>query len=140
MVMESREAARSAVETMQTLKQEVLIERYVKNAGEDIRGIIAGDEIIASYKRIAASGEVRANIHAGGRGEPFKLTREMEETVFKAAFAVNARICAVDMVEDRGRPCVLEVNINPGLQGIEKATGINVAKRIADFIKKEVRA
>ena len=140
MIMESKEAAQSTIETMQTLKQEILIEKFLENPGEDIRGILAGDEIIASYKRIAASGEVRANIHAGGRGEAFNLTPEMEEVVFKAAKSVGARICAVDMIESKGKPNVLEVNINPGFQGIEKATGINVAKRIIDFVKSEVRS
>ncbi len=139
MVMESKEAAESTIETMQTLKQQILIEKFLKNPGEDIRGILAGDEIIASYKRVAASGEVRANIHAGGRGEAFKLTPEMEETCFRAAKAIGARICAVDMIESKGRPSVLEVNINPGIQGIEKATGINVAQRIIDFVSKELR-
>jgi ribosomal protein S6--L-glutamate ligase len=140
MVMESKEAADSTIETMQTLRQQILIEKFLKNPGEDIRGILAGGEIIASYKRVAAVGEVRANIHAGGRGEPFKLTPEMEETVFRSAKAIGARICAVDMLECKGKPSVLEVNINPGLQGIEKATGINVAKRIIDFVKSEIRS
>jgi len=140
MVMESKEAAESTIETMQTLHQQILIEKFLKNPGEDIRGILAGDEIIASYKRIAATGEFRANIHAGGRGKPFKLTPEMEEAVFKSAKAIGARICAVDMLESKGRPSVLEININPGLQGIEKATGINVAKRMIEFVRSEVRS
>jgi len=140
MIMESKEAAESTIETMQTLKQQILIEKFLKNPGEDIRGILAGNEIIASYKRVAASGEVRANIHAGGRGEAFSLTPEMEETCFRAAKAVGARICAVDMIESGGKPSVLEVNINPGIQGIEKATGINVAKRMIDFVRTEMRA
>jgi ribosomal protein S6--L-glutamate ligase len=140
MILESKEAAESTIETMQTLHQQVLIEKFLKNPGEDIRGILAGDEIIASYKRVAATGEFRANIHAGGKGEPYKLTPEMEETVFKSAKAVGARICAVDMIESKGRPIVLEVNINPGLQGIEKATGINVAKRMMEFVKREIRS
>jgi ribosomal protein S6--L-glutamate ligase len=140
MVMESKEAAESTIDTMQTLHQQILIEKFLKNPGEDIRGILAGDELIASYKRIAATGEFRANIHAGGRGEPFKLTPEMEETAFKSAKAIGARICAVDMLESGGRPSVLEVNINPGLQGIEKATGINVAKRMIEFVRSEIRS
>ena len=140
MVMESKEAAESTIETMQTLQQQILIEKFLENPGEDIRGILAGDEIIASYKRVAAIGEVRANIRAGGRGEPFKLTPEMEETVFKSAKAIGARICSVDMIESKGRPSVLEVNINTGIQGIEKATGINVAKKMIDFVKSEIRS
>ena len=140
MVMESKEAAESTIEIMKTLQQEILIEKFMENPGEDIRGILAGDEIIASYKRVAAMGDVRANIAAGGKGKPFKLTPEMEEVCFRAAKAVGARICAVDMIETRGKPSVLEVNINPGLEGIEKATGINVAQRIIEFVKREVRS
>jgi ribosomal protein S6--L-glutamate ligase len=140
MIMESKEAAESTIETMQTLRQQILIEKFLKNPGEDIRGTLAGDEIIASYKRVAASGELRANIHAGGRGEAYTLTPEMEETCFRSAKAIGARICAVDMIESKGKPSVLEVNINPGIQGIEKATGINVAKRMIDFVKREMRA
>ncbi len=140
MVMDSKEAAHSTIETMQTLKQEILIERFLDNPGEDIRGVVAGDEIIASYKRVAAKGEVRANIHAGGHGEAFRLTAEQEEMVFRSAKAIGARICAVDMIESKGKPSVLEVNINPGIKSIEDATGINVAQRIIEFVKKEIRA
>jgi ribosomal protein S6--L-glutamate ligase len=140
MVMESKEAAESTIETMKTLHQEILIEKFLENPGEDIRGILAGDEIIASFKRVVAMGDVRANIHAGGKGKSFNLTPEMEETCFRAAKAVGARICAVDMIETKGKPSVLEVNINPGLEGIEKATGINVAQRIIEFVKREVRS
>jgi ribosomal protein S6--L-glutamate ligase len=140
MVMESKEAAQSTIETMQTLKQEILIEKFLKNPGEDIRGVIAGDEMIASYKRVAAAGEMRSNIHAGGRGEAFKLTPEMEEIAFKAAKSVGAKLCAVDMIESSGESNVLEVNINPGFKSIDETTGINVAKRMIDFVKREVRA
>ncbi len=139
MVLESREAAETMIEAMSTLKQEILIEKYIPNPGEDIRGIVAGDEIVASYKRIAAPGEKKANIHMGGKGVPYKLDSEMEEIVFRSAKAVKARICAVDMIESKNGPQVIEVNINPGLQGIEKATSINVAKRIIDYCVNEAK-
>lgn len=139
MIMESKEAAESAIETMKTLKQEILLEKFIKNPGEDIRGIVAGDEIIASYKRIAAPGEMKSNIYAGGRPQPFKLNEEMCDIVLKCAEAVKSKICAVDLVQDKDKIYVLEVNINPGLQGIEKATDINVAQRIIDFVKSEVK-
>jgi len=139
MLMESKEAARSAIETMRTLKQEILIEKYLPNPGEDIRGIVAGDEIIASYKRIAAKGESRSNIKAGGRGVAFKLTSEMEDICIKSANAIGAKVCAIDMIDTKGKINVLEVNINPGLECIEKATNINVAQKIMDFVKSEIR-
>ncbi len=139
MVIESKEAAKSLIETMNTLKQEVLIEKFVPNPGEDIRGIVAGDEIIGSFKRIASPEEKRANIKAGGRGVAYKLTSEMEEICFKCAEAIKSRICAVDMIESKNGIHVIEVNINPGIQEIEKATNINVARNIMEFIKNEIK-
>jgi ribosomal protein S6--L-glutamate ligase len=139
MIMESRQAAKATIHTMKTLHQEVLLEEYLPNPGEDIRAIIAGEEVIASFKRIASPGSKKANIHLGGRGVDFKVTSEMAEIALKSAKAIDSKICAIDMVESKGKPYVIEVNINPGLTGIEKATDINVAKRIMDYVKSELR-
>lgn len=139
MFMESKIAAESAIETMKNLKQQILLEEYVKNPGEDIRAIVAGDEIVAAYKRVAASGEKKANIHAGGRGEKFVLTEEMQDIVFKCGKAIDSRLYAVDMIEGKDGPLVIEVNINFGLSGVEKTTDINVAKRIIEFVKSEIK-
>lgn len=139
MIMESKEAAKATIHTMKTLKQEILIEKYLPNPGEDIRGIVAGDEVIASFKRIASSGEKKANIHLGAKGVDFKLSPEMRETVLNAAKAIGSKICAIDLVESKDKAYVIEANINPGLRGIEKATNINVAQRIIDFVKGEIR-
>lgn len=139
MIMESKEAAKATIHTMKTLRQEILIEKYLPNPGEDIRGIVAGDEVIASFKRIANAGEKKANIHLGGRGVDFKLTPEMQEIVLKSAKAIGSKICAIDMVESNGKVYVIEANINPGLRGIEKATNINVAQRIIDYVKSVIK-
>jgi len=138
--LESREAANTVAETMKTLKQEILIEEYIENPGEDIRGIVAGEEVIASYKRIAAKGEKRANIHAGGRAEAFKLTDEMQEIVLKSANAMKMDMGAVDMLQNRkGDIYVTEVNINPGIQAIEKVTNLNVAQRMIEYVKTQIK-
>ena len=139
MVMESKEAARSAIDTMKTLEQDILIEKYIPNPGEDIRGIVAGDEIIASFKRIAAPGEKRANIKMGGKGESFKLSEEMQDMTLKCAEAIKSKICAVDMIQGKDGLHVIEVNINPGIGEIEKATNINVAQRIIGFVRDEIK-
>jgi ribosomal protein S6--L-glutamate ligase len=137
--MESREAALTAIDTLRTLKQEVCLEEYIQNPGEDYRGIVAGEEIIASYKRIASEGEKRANLYAGGKAKAFKLGGDMEEIVLKSAEAIGSKICAVDMI--RGKETyVIEVNINPGIKGIEKATNINVAQRMIDFVHSELKS
>lgn len=137
MFMETREAALSAIETMKTLKQEICVEEFIKNPGEDVRGIVAGDEVIASFKRIAAEGEKRANVKIGGKAVAYTLPEETKELAIKAAKAIGADICAVDMIEG-DKTYVIEVNINPGLKGIEGATQINVAQRIIEHVKKRV--
>ena len=139
MFMESKEAAESAIEAMKILKQQILLEEYIKNPGEDIRGIVAGDEVIASYKRIAAEGEKKSNIHAGGRGELFKLTDEMKEIVLKCQKAIESKVYAVDLLVGKEGAKVIEVNLNFGLEGIEKATNVNVAQRMINFVKSEVK-
>ncbi|MBN2042944.1 MAG: RimK family alpha-L-glutamate ligase [Candidatus Aenigmarchaeota archaeon] len=139
LMVDSKEAFQSVVATMKSLKQEILIERFMESSGEDIRGIIAGEEIIASFKRIAAQGEKKANIHLGGRSISFKLTPEMEEIVRKSAEATKTKLCAVDMLSTNEGVKAIEVNINFGLQGIEKTTNINVARRIIEFVKSELK-
>ena len=117
-----------------------MIEEFVPNPGEDIRGIVAGEEVVACYKRIAAKGEKKANIYAGGRAEAFKLTEEMNEIVLKCAKVMNIKIGAVDMIQNnKGDLFVTEVNINPGIEGIEKVTNLNVAQRIVEYIKTQIR-
>lgn len=139
LMIDSKEAFNSLIDTMKILKQEMLIEEYVPNPGEDIRGIMAGDEIIASYKRIAPPGQKKANIHLGGRAVSYKLTEEMKEIVFRAGEAIKSKLCAIDMLVGKDGPQVIEVNINFGLKGIEKTTNINIARRIIEFVKEELK-
>lgn len=138
-VTKTIETAQNIVEAMKTMKQEILIEEFVENAGEDIRGIVAGDDIIASFKRIAKPGELRANIKTGGKAVPFKLSKEMEDIVFRCAEALGSKICAVDMIEGKKGLYVIEVNLNPGIEAMEKATSLNVAGRIIEFCKNEIK-
>jgi len=139
-ILESKEAANTVVDTMKTLKQEILIEEFIPNPGEDIRGIVAGEEVIASYKRIAAKGEKKANIYAGGRAEVFKLSEDMKEIVLKAMKVMNIKIGAVDLIQNNdGQAFITEVNINPGIGGIEKVTNLNVAQRIVEYIKTQMK-
>jgi len=138
--LDSREAANTVVETMKTLKQEVLIEEFVPNPGEDIRGIVAGEEVIASYKRVASKGEKKANIYAGGKAVVFKLTEEMNEMVLKSTKVMNMKIGAVDMLQNnKGDVFVTEVNINPGIESLEKVTNLNVAQRIVEYVKTQIK-
>jgi ribosomal protein S6--L-glutamate ligase len=139
MIIESKGAAETTIDTMRVLKQHILLEECIPNAGEDVRGIVAGHEIVASYKRVAAPGEKKANIHLGGSGKFFNLDSDMQEIVLRAAEAIKSKICAIDMLVGKNGPLVIEANINPGLGGIEKATNINVTQRIIQYIKSEVK-
>ena len=122
------------------MESEVLIQEYIPSPPEDIRVIVAGDRIIGAYKRVAKEGEKRANIKLGGKPVSVSLTQEMEEISFKAAEAIKADICAVDIVEStEGKPYVIELNLNPGIKGMIEATGKNIAKEIIDYIYEKVR-
>ncbi|VVB59737.1 Tetrahydromethanopterin:alpha-L-glutamate ligase [uncultured archaeon] len=133
MYVENQEAMSSIIESMNILKQEALVQEYIQNPGEDLRILVAGDEIIGSMKRIAAPGEKRANIKAGGKGVKYVPTKEVAEISFKSAQAVGAKLCAIDIIEGKDGPKVVEVNINPGIRGLTAATGINIAKKIAEY-------
>ncbi len=139
MFMDDKSAAKSAIDTMKTLEQDVLLEEYIPNPGEDIRGIVVGDEVLASFKRIASGDEKRANISIGGRGVAFKMGDEMQEITLKCAEAIKAKICAIDMIQGKDGVKVIEANINPGITGIEKATNINVAQGIVNYIAEEAK-
>ena len=133
MFAESEETGKSIVRTLDLLKQELMIEKFIENPGEDIRILIIGDEIV-SMKRIAKRDEKRANIHAGGRAETYKPSDEEKEIAFKAAGILRANICAVDIIQGKNGPEIIELNINPGISGITKATGENIAQKIVRYI------
>ncbi|MBL7206038.1 MAG: RimK family alpha-L-glutamate ligase [Candidatus Aenigmarchaeota archaeon] len=138
-VTKNKETAQNIIETMKTMKQEILIEEFIENPGEDIRGIVAGDDIIASFKRVAKPGESRANVKVGGKAVPFKLTEQMEDIVFRCAEALKSKVCAVDLIDGKKGLYVIEANLNPGIEGMEKATNLNVAGRIIEFCKNDMK-
>lgn len=134
MFAESYAAASSLLDALVSLKQPFLIQEYVETSGVDIRAIVAGDKIIASYKRIAKSDEKRSNMHAGGTGEPVLLDAKTKKIAIQTAKALNCDICGVDILEGPRGPFVIEANVSPGLQGITKVTNIDVAGKIAEFL------
>ncbi len=134
MFAESFAAASSMLDALIALKQPFLIQEYIETGGVDIRAIVIGEKVIASMKRKAEKGEMRANIHAGGTGEPCILDERTKRIAIDTATSIGADICAVDMLESAKGSLVIEVNLSPGLQGITKATGINVADKIAKYL------
>ena len=134
MVADSFASASSMLDALKALNQPFLIQEYIDTNGVDIRALVAGDKVIAAMKRVAKEGETRANIHAGGKGEMFKLDDEAVKISIESAKIIGADICAIDILEGPKGPMVIEANTSPGLQGITDATKINVAEKIAKFL------
>lgn len=136
MFAESYPAASSMLDALTALKQPFLIQEYIETEGADIRVIVVGDKVVASMRRKAKTGEKRSNIHAGGTGEAVEVDAHTKKIAIEAAQAVGAEICGVDMLESAKGPLIIELNISPGLQGITKATKIDVADKIARHMHK----
>ena len=131
MFADSIQSANSLLDTLDVFKQQFIIEEYIETNATDIRVIVAGNKILGAMKRKATPDELRANIHMGAIGINYTLNPDMEQMALKAAKALGADICAVDLLEGL-KPMVIEVNLSPGLTGISKATGKNIAKLIAE--------
>jgi ribosomal protein S6--L-glutamate ligase len=134
--VESYASASSMLDALLAMNQPFIIQEYVETGGVDYRIIVAGGKVVASMKRKAEKMEKRANIHAGGTGEGCVLGSVISKTALKAAEAIGADICGVDILESPKGPLVLEVNLSPGLQGITKATNVDVAAEIAKALAK----
>jgi ribosomal protein S6--L-glutamate ligase len=134
MFAESFAAASSMLDAIDSLKRPFLIQEYIETEGSDLRAFVVGDRVVASYMRKAATGEKRANIHAGAKAEPILLDGHTRKIAVNTSKAIGAEICGVDMLETAKGPVVLEANISPGLQGITDTTKIDVADKIAKFL------
>jgi ribosomal protein S6--L-glutamate ligase len=134
---ETYQAARSVIEAFRGLDANILVQEYIAEAkGADLRCFVVGSKVIAAMKRQGAEGEFRSNLHRGGKAETVKLTPEERSTAVRAAKAMGLRVAGVDLLRSNHGPVVMEVNSSPGLGGIEKATGIDVAGKIIEFVAK----
>ncbi len=131
--------AEAIIETLQSTKQNVLIQRFVtESKGRDIRALVVGDRVVAAMRRVAQGDEFRSNVHRGGQVEAVELDAEYERTAVRSAQIMGLRVAGVDMLEGKDGPQVMEVNSSPGLEGIETATGLDVAGAIIDYIDNQV--
>ena len=134
---ETPKAAESIIQAFGGVNTNILVQEYIKEAkGEDIRCIVVGDKVVASMKRQGREGEFRSNLHRGGSAKAEKITPQERTTAIAAAKAMGLNVCGVDMLRSNHGPVVMEVNSSPGLEGVEQATGIDVAGRIIAFIEK----
>jgi ribosomal protein S6--L-glutamate ligase len=131
--------ASAIIETLQSTKQNVLIQAFVEESkGRDIRALVVGDRVVAAMRRTARGDEFRSNVHRGGTVEAVDLDADHEATAVRSAQIMGLRVAGVDMLEGRDGPLVMEVNSSPGLEGIEAATGLDVAGAIIDFVDNQV--
>ncbi|MFA5606255.1 MAG: RimK family alpha-L-glutamate ligase [Leucobacter sp.] len=131
--------AEAIIETLHSTQQNVLIQRFVaESRGRDVRALVVGDRVVAAMRRIASGDEFRSNVHRGGTVEAVQLDPAYEQVAVRAAQIMGLRVAGVDMLEGDEGPLVMEVNSSPGLQGIETATGLDVAGAIVDFIAGQV--
>ena len=137
---DTEKAAESIIEAFMGLKANILVQEYIKEAGgADIRCLVTGDKVVAAMKRQAAPGEFRSNLHRGGSAELVRLSPAERKTAIDAAKTMGLSMCGVDILRSSNGPVVMEVNSAPGLEGIETATGKNVAKMVFEYIAKNAK-
>ena len=116
-----------------------MIQKFVaESKGKDVRAFVIGDRVVGAIRRVAQGQEFRSNVHRGGKAEPITLPPEYEATAVRAAQILGLRVAGVDMLEATGGPQVMEVNSSPGLEGIEGATGLDIAGAVIDYIANRV--
>jgi ribosomal protein S6--L-glutamate ligase len=134
-----RKVAEAIIETLHSTRQNVLVQRFVKESrGRDIRALVVGDRVVAAMRRVAQGDEFRSNVHRGGSVEAVEVTPEIEQAAVRSAQIMGLRVAGVDMLEGRDGPLVMEVNSSPGLEGIENATRLDVAGAIIDYLADQV--
>ncbi|NLT69373.1 MAG: 30S ribosomal protein S6--L-glutamate ligase [Verrucomicrobiaceae bacterium] len=134
---ETRKAAESVIEAFRGLNANILAQEYIKEAGgADIRCLVVGGKVVAAMKRQGKEGEFRSNLHRGGSASVIKITPEERSTASRAAGILGLNVSGVDLLRSNHGPVVMEVNSSPGLEGIESATGKNIAQMIIEFIEK----
>ncbi|MBP1840321.1 30S ribosomal protein S6--L-glutamate ligase [Formosa algae] len=137
---ETKNAAESVLEAFNGLQARVIVQEFIKEAnGADLRALIVDGQVVGAMKRQGKEGEFRSNLHRGGSANIIKLDAAELKLAINAAAALKLPVCGVDMLQSARGPLLLEVNSTPGLEGIEGATGKNIAKNIITFIERNAK-
>jgi ribosomal protein S6--L-glutamate ligase len=137
---ETKSTATSVIDAFKQLDANILVQEYIKeSAGRDIRCFVIGGKVVASMERVAKEGEFRANFHLGASVNPIKITPEERSMSIRAAKSMGLDIAGVDLLRSNHGSMVLEVNASPGIEGIEKATGKDIASMIIEYIEKNAK-
>jgi len=137
---ETNKAAESVINAFKSLQANILVQEFIKEAdGKDIRCFVVDGKVIASIMRSAPKGEFRSNIHQGGTASKVKISPEERRLAIKASKILNLDVAGVDIIRSNKGPLLLEVNSSPGLEGIENATGKDIANTIIEAIEKKLK-
>ncbi len=139
-LVDSKMSAKSVLDAFNGLEVNILVQEFIKEAdGEDIRVFVVDGKVVGAMKRKAKDKEFRSNLHQGGTSIPHKVKRNEKSVAIQSALAMGLGICGVDIINSARGPLVLEVNSSPGLEGIEKTTGFNIAGEIMSYIDKHLK-
>lgn len=137
---ETRKAAKSVIQAFYVLDTSILLQEYIEESGgSDIRAFVVGNKVVASMERRSVTDDFRSNIHQGGEGVQVQLTDEERKIAIRAAKAMGLQVCGVDMLRSNRGPLLIEVNANPGLEGIERVTHRDVAMEIIEYVEKNAK-
>ena len=133
-------SAVSIIEAFSAANLNILVQEFIADAGgTDIRAFVVGGRVVAAMKRTGRKGDFRSNLHRGGKGEAVEISEDERETAIRSAEALGLNVCGVDMLRSKRGPLVMEVNSSPGLEGIEKSTGADLAGEIVLFLERNAR-
>jgi ribosomal protein S6--L-glutamate ligase len=137
MIAETSQAVHSLLETFWAMGQDIILQEYIRESkGRDIRAIVVGGRVVAAMRRVAKPGEFRSNLHRGGKGKGLHLPASYRRVAVRATKVMGLEVAGVDMLEAKSGPKILEINSSPGLEGIERATDINVAAALIEHAEK----
>jgi len=137
---DTKRSAVSVVEAFRGAGVNILLQEFIKEAGgTDIRAIVVGGKVVAAMKRTGAEDDFRSNLHRGGSAKVIKLSPEERSTAIRSAKSMGLNVCGVDMLRSNHGPVVMEVNSSPGLEGVENATGLDIAGMIIEYLEKNAK-
>ncbi|WP_435954431.1 30S ribosomal protein S6--L-glutamate ligase [Dryocola sp. BD626] len=137
---ETRQAAESVIDAFRGLNAHILVQEYIKEAkGADIRCLVVGNQVVAAIERQAKPGDFRSNLHRGGRANQVTITEREREIALQAAATLGLDVAGVDILRANRGPLVMEVNASPGLEGIEKTSGVDIATLMIEWIERQAQ-
>ncbi len=137
---ETEQSAKSVIEAFRGARVDILVQEFIKESkGADIRAFVIGNKVVAAMKRQGAKGDFRSNIHRGGSAKSIKISPEERSTAIRAVKAMGLKVAGVDMLRSNHGPVIMEVNSSPGLEGIEAATGKDIAGMMIDFMVEDIK-